>query len=251
MLGRVYKRAVPTPRAGRAGHAETPFAEPTMTETPWGDEEPPPKKKSVPTWVWFCGGGCLLALVLLAAGGFMLFGFIKNTMDPEQAWPKLNAILPFDERPPELKMLAGLDMSLVGQQQFTLVDARGFMAQFMLVKGKQGNKMREDMFASETPKLTGNMGTIEFEDVQRGTIDVQGRTLRVVRMKIGLGWIKKIMPDEEAEKGMGAAVYVDLEPEGQDGMFWLQYTRQDPKGGPITDEELQRFFKPFHVGPNR
>jgi hypothetical protein len=121
----------------------------------------------------------------------------------------------------------------------------------MKIAGKQGSKMRGDMFESDSPKLPPTMGAITYDNVEKGTLEVQGRELRVVRMEMGMGWVKSL-PGVDAEDvdSVGHAAYIDLTQVGQEGGFWLQYTRE-ADGGRITDEELREFFKPFHVGPNR
>ena len=36
-----------------------------MTGEEWADEPEVPKKKGgLPGWLWFCGGGCLIAVIL-------------------------------------------------------------------------------------------------------------------------------------------------------------------------------------------
>jgi hypothetical protein len=223
-----------------------------MSDAQWGDEELPQKKKSIPTWVWFCSGGCLLMVLVLVVGAIFTTKFVSDMVDPEVQWPKLDELLPFDERPPELTMTAGF--SMLGQQsQFTLMDNRGFMAQFQMVAGSQGASMRQQMFDNEEPKLVGNFGVIDFKNVQKGTVNVQGRDLRIVRMEMGLGDMMKSIPgvdDEDVDESAGHAAYIDLTPEDDSGMMWLQYTRRG-SGETITDGEIQTFFEPFHVGPDR
>lgn len=223
-----------------------------MSDPQWGDEQPL-QKKSVPTWVWFCGGGCLLVAILAVAGGFLGMQFVTSMMDPEEQWPKLQEVLPFDERPPQLEMKFG--MAMMGQAQFTLLDQRGFLVQIQAVPGAQGTNMRKRMFESETPELVGNLGMLDFENVEKGTLEIQGRELPIVRMQMAPGDVIQMLPGVEDEaEGEGQAqvhvIYVDLTEAGDDGMLWLQYTRDGP-GGRITDEELLDFFEPFHVGSDR
>jgi len=223
-----------------------------MSDAQWGDEEVAPKKKSIPTWIWFCSGGCLLMVVVLVIGGLFIANMAKDAINPDVQWPKLNEFLPFDERPSELELTVG--MSILGQQdQFTLMDKRGFTAQLQVVPGSTGANMLRQMFDSEEPKLVGNIGVINFESVQKGTVNVQGRELRVVRMVMSMGNMMKAIPgvdEEEIQESASHIVYIDLTPEGEGGMMWLQYTRRG-QGEPITDAEIQAFFEPFHVGSDR
>lgn len=224
-----------------------------MSDSQWADQETVQKKKAIPTWAWFCGGGCLLLVLVLVIGGVFTARAFKGMMDPEEQWPKLEKILPFEERPQNLDMVFG--MNILGQtQQYTLLDSRGFTAVIQSVSGPQGANMRKQMFDAEEPKLVGNMGMLDFENAQKTTIDVQGRDLRVVRLEMALGEMMQLIPGVEEdmeESGGGHMAYVDLTEEGDSGMMWLQYTRRGGDGGPITDDDIRAFFEPFQVGPNR
>ena len=93
------------------------------TELEWGGEEPAPKKKRgclLPTWLWACGGGCLLLTLLIGAGLFWGVGQVKNLVDPEVQWPRLQKVLPFDERPEGMQMITGMQM--FGMENYTLMD---------------------------------------------------------------------------------------------------------------------------------
>ena len=71
-----------------------------MTETNWGESEAPVRKKSIPTWLWFCGGGCLLALIVSIVGGVLLFQkgkqMYEEGQDPEIQWAKVAEVLTYD-----------------------------------------------------------------------------------------------------------------------------------------------------------
>jgi hypothetical protein len=220
-----------------------------MAETTWTEEQPTgPKKKSIPTWVWFCGGGCLLAVLLgVIAIGFG-FRLINQARDPEVQWAKLAQVLPYDEPPPkEMTLLMG--MHLVGDQ-YTFHDERGFQVQFQNHPGKDGTEGRKNMFDAEHPKFPQNMVAFKFTDLQPGTIQVQGRELRILRMRMELaGALNKMIPEKDRE-GMGSMAFVDLTPEGRDGMLIAQFTRMEGTD-PVSDEEIRTILKPFHVGPDR
>lgn len=210
-----------------------------MSEAQWSDEEPLPKKKSIPAWIWFCSAGCLLAVVAVVVLAFFGATFLKGALDPEQQWPALEALLPFDERPDELTMVMGMNLGIAGQKQFTLQDSRGYQAQFMHLSGGQGTAMRKKMFESEKPTLMGGMGIVTLEDAEKSEVEIQGRTLSVVRAKMDL-------PGLDLN-----TTWVDLTPEGETGFFYLQYQGLKQDSEYATDDELREFFEPFHVGPNR
>ena len=223
-----------------------------MAETAWTEDEPPPRKKSVPTWLWVCGSGCL-ALVILAvvAIGFGV-AFFKKATDPETQWPKLAKTLPYDERPPEMHLIIG---NQLGMELYQILDDRGFQLQVQHHTGKEGGDARQKLFGTDHPEFPMNFGVMKFENVAAGTIEIQGRTLRVIRMKMG-GMLKSVAP-KDAQESIGDMLWVDLTPEGDPGMLLLNIQRMKGEGqrmkgeGPITDEEVRDLLKPFHIGPNR
>lgn len=219
-----------------------------MAETAWTEEQTTgPKKKSIPTWVWFCGGGCLLAVLLAVVAIGFGFRAINQARDPDVQWARLAEVLPFDERPKEMELVMGVH--IVGDQ-YTFKDDRGFQVQIQNHAGKDGTQGRQDMFGTDDPKFPQNMVVMKFEDLQPGSVEIQGRDLRLLRMRMELaGVLNKLIP-KEAREGMGSMAFVDLTPEGREGMLLAQFTRL--KGTePITDDEIREILKPFHVGPKR
>jgi hypothetical protein len=225
-----------------------------MAENQWGEEAPPPKKKSIPTWAWFCGGGCLLALLALVIGGWLMIGWAKRMTDPAVQWPKLAEVLPYDARPDGVG-IEGLELAsgtqMMGVQQYSLHDeARGLLAVLQRMPGDQGDGPRRQLFQDDEPSVQGGGLVYGLEQVEKGTLDVQGRTLPIVRCIVNFeGLMKKLMP-EEAEGGMGATAYLDLTDE-EDGRYTLLQLSRLGNKERIRDEEIQEFLRPFHVGPNR
>ena len=219
-----------------------------MAETTWAEEAPSaPPKKSIPTWVWFCGAGCLAVIVLGVVATLVMFAFVKSARDPEKIWEKLSVILPYDNRPPELTPLLGMNL---GVEQYQFNDSRGFQVTFQRHTGKDAARARSQMFDAEHPKFPENMGVMKFKDIQAATIDVQGRSVRLLRMEMELGGFLKAIVPKEGQEQFGAFLFADLSPEGADELLILQMVRT--KGsGPITDDEERTLLKPFHVGPKR
>lgn len=220
-----------------------------MAEVTWTEEGPgtPPKKK-IPTWVWFCGGGCLAMIVLGVVAIGLGISYAKKVTDSEKQWPELAKILPFDERPQDLKLIFG---NQLGMEQYQLHDERhGFTVQIQHHTGPSGTEAREEMFGSDKPKIPENLVVMKFADMQPGVIEVQGRNLRVIRMRMELaGFMKKVVP-KEGQDAFGSAMFMDATREGQDGLLFVQVMREG-SSEPITDEEIRELLKPFHVGPNR
>lgn len=73
-----------------------------MSERPLQDvlSDAPPRR-GVPGWIWGCGGGCLLLMVLVV--GFTVFTFnqLQKAMGPDAAWPVIQSVMPYEEPHPE------------------------------------------------------------------------------------------------------------------------------------------------------
>lgn len=221
-----------------------------MADTTWNEEAPSaPKKSGIPTWAWFCGGGCLLALLVVAGLGVFGFSALKKATDPELQWANLAKVLPYDERPAGVEMTMGFNLGL---EQYQMLDsARGLQITIQRIGGESGQAERDKMFDADNPQFPQNAGVVKFQDLEVSKLDVQGRELRVMRMRMELaGFLKGMIPKDADVEGMGATAFVDLTPDGETGMLWLQMVRL--KGGEsIADDEIQGFLKPFHVGPKR
>jgi hypothetical protein len=219
-----------------------------VAETTWAEDAPSaPPKKSIPTWVWFCGAGCLAVIVLGVVAAIVGVAFFKNAMDPEKNWEKVALILPYDERPPELTPMLGMN---IGIEQYQFVDSRGFQVTFQRHTGKDAAHARSQMFDTDHPKFPQNMGVMKFKDIQPATIDVQGRSLRVLRMEMELGGFLKAVVPKEGQEQFGAFMFADLTPEDADELLILQMMRTKGSGA-ISDDEVRTLLKPFHVGPKR
>jgi hypothetical protein len=220
-----------------------------MTETNWGTEnEPPPKKKGLPTWLWFCGGGCLLAVVLSIILGAWLFSkakeFVKESTDPEKQWPQLAQILPYDARPSELKLSLGTH---IGADVYVFEDARGFAEIIFGFSETQGAEVRDKLM---NPEYSGGaFGVGARKDLKGGTIRVQGRDLKVVRFRQSEKDSSSGV-QAEVKVGAGPSILVDLTPDTGKRPVILQMVRLH-SDEPITDEEVVEFLKPFHVGTER
>ena len=223
-----------------------------MAETTWTEEGPSaPPKKTIPTWVWFCGAGCLAMLVLGAVLLALGIGFVRNATDPEKQWEAIAKILPYDERPAEMTPAWGAKL---GIEQYILQDDRGYEIQLQHMTGSQASETREKMFMKDAPEFPQNMGIVKFGDVKMGIVDLQGKEVHVLRMKMEFqGLMKKVVPKEGQEK-VGSMMWADVTPEGRDDLVLLQMRRTKPNpklvppDGPITDDELREVMKPFKIG---
>lgn len=213
-----------------------------MAETSWTEEQgSAPKKRLIPTWAWFCGAGCLIALILgIAASVFVVRG-VKTAMDPERQWESLAEVLPYRERPRGWEPLFGLP-GWIGVEVFMLQnEASGMIALLMRLPEGESEEAREQMFdATFTGSLFGRGGR---QDMQRATVEVQGRELQAMRFYQGGAGGAEGAPGSQ----QGASIFVDLTPPGELRVLILQMIRAG-RGEPITDEEVRDFLTPFDVG---
>lgn len=213
-----------------------------MSETSWGENEAPAPKKRIPTWLWFCGGGCLLAVVLAIVVAALGVKFFKDAMDPEKQWPHVAEVLPFDQRPPELHLIAG---NTIGADFFVFQDDRGFAVAIMRLRG--GNPSEGRRRIMDPSEKGGFMSMGARRDMVVGKIHVQGRDLDVLRFHQEAPHGK----DEEESAGRaGPSIWVDVTPEGGQYPVLVQLTRIRSDEA-IGDEDVQKLLKPFHVGPDR
>ncbi len=216
-----------------------------MSERSWGeaDSAPPPKKKGIPTWLWFCGGGCLLAVVLAIVVVTWAASKLAGSTDPEKQWPKVAEILPYDERPPELDLKWGSD---IGMGMYVFDDSRGYAAILMHLPGG-GSADRDKLMNPDAE--TGFMNFGKRKDAKASKLKIQGRELDVLKFHQ--------MSDAGGESsggapkvGAGPSALVDLTPEGEAGFLILQLVSLHSKEE-VSDEAIETFLKPFHVGPVR
>jgi hypothetical protein len=210
-----------------------------MSEGDWSSEgrglEPP--KRSVPLWVWGCGGGC--ALVLLVGVILSVFGFrmLRKMGDPELNWAAIGAVLPVVERPEDY-VVWGMPVKFDGVQIWMLQsDSR----QVMLFHGAGGDgteDTRRELFGSTASSRA---------DAEPGTLHVQGRELRLLRHRVVPGGSGNGGFTESLMKSFdGASATVELSlPEGPDFLA-MTYTRPRTDER-VEDEELIEFLSHFRL----
>ncbi|MDZ4772107.1 MAG: hypothetical protein SGI72_03135 [Planctomycetota bacterium] len=216
-----------------------------MSERSWGeaDTAPPPKKKTIPTWLWFCGGGCLLAVVGAIIAATLIASYFKDVGNPEVQWPKVAEILPFDERPPELDLKGG--GGFMGLEGYVFDDSRGYAAILMVFP--LGQRADRDELMDPT-KDGGVMGVGSRKDATASKLKIQGREVSVLRFH-------QMSDTSTGSKGMpragaGPSALIDLTKEGASKFVILQLVSLHSKDA-IGDDVIETFLKPFHVGPVR
>ncbi|MFT7669502.1 MAG: hypothetical protein ACI8X5_002205 [Planctomycetota bacterium] len=217
-----------------------------MSDQEWNDEiEVPPKKKGLPGWLMFCGGGCLIAVILTLLGGYFVFSEIKEMADPELQWAELEKATDMDARPPELELMFGWHL---GIDLWMLKDNRGYVA-VIYDFGDSSDSDRDEIF-SEGFDGGGIAGLGKMNDSELGEITVQGRKLPIVRFQNSGGFSL----GEESVKGGGAACFTDITPESNSGfmmLFLMRNPGQDNSKADIEDAVLVQFLAPFSIGSDR
>ncbi|MBL8859026.1 MAG: hypothetical protein JNL28_11005 [Planctomycetes bacterium] len=216
-----------------------------MSESTWGESDsmPPPKKKAIPTWLWFCGGGCLLAVIAGIVVVTLLVSRFKGSFDPEVQWPKVAEVLPYDERPSELELKFGMDL---GINMFVFDDSRGYAAILFSIPMRDESERDKLM----DPNESGFLGMGQRKDAQASKLMVQGRELEVLRFHQMSDRNKSGGQGGAPEVGAGPSAMIELSKDTDPGFLFLQLVRLHSTE-PVPDEAIQTFLKPFHVGPDR
>jgi len=196
---------------------------------------------AMPRWVIYTCSGCALFAVL-AAGGLFFGGkyindkFIKPGLDSEANWPKLQSLLPFEQRP------AGMDlqfaMDIAGVQMFVLQQAR-LQVLVMNLPEAEGKATKDAV--TDPSSYKGLMGMGERKNAQKMSILLQGVDRK------GMRFLQEGVPGAQGSR-TGASVILDVSPEGTLRPLLVQLTRNDGSEEPIADDEIHRFFEPFRVG---
>lgn len=221
-----------------------------MTETQWAEGTPEkPMRKSLPKWVWFCGGGCLLALIVTVVAVFFLYKGIEKAADPEHGWAKLQEVIPTDTPPPP--GYRAIAVPFVPFDQVTVTTSDGTQIDFQRHKGSDADRTREGLFKTDPPKIPTDMGVMSFQDMTTGTLDVQGREVSYVRLRMQLEGFAKSLAGESAEEAQMYMVFADVTPEGRTNELVLATIKRQFKRGELDDDALREVLAPFHIGTKR
>ena len=205
----------------------------------WGDIENVPKqKRGLPRWLMFCGGGCLIALVLGGIAAYVAVQFFKQAKDQDVQYPKLERHIGLDHRLGDYQLFG---IEIMGSESYIFGTKKADRMAMILVADTDDERKVFD--AQLDPAVTQGMsGGGAREEVEAGTIHVQGRDLRVIRS------IQKpiTFPGQKSQKG--ASAFVDITAEGSVDKLYLMYMRPADSTR-VSDEEILEFLVPFRVGP--
>ena len=236
-----------------------------MSEYASSGPEGAPKRGGIPRWIWFCGGGCALMVLVGVIGLFVAGRYFQKAMDPERQWARLGEVLPHDPAQRPAGELFGMKIPFQPVEFWVLHDpAAGLQAQIVSVGGAKSGEARREIFQSHA-----DPGRRKLEE---GEVEVQGRTLQVTRMTVDpAAGASPAQPGAEPEPDSGgfmaeirrkvnvhvnaASAVVDLSPAGSEDLLLLILSRagldEESARMRIEDEEIQRFLAPFHVGERR
>ncbi len=215
-----------------------------MSESEWIEEAsaPAPQRKR-PVWPWFCGGGCLILLLLAAAGAWIVSDWFQSGRDPDKQWPEIARILPYDERPEELELIFG---SRFLADMYLFNDSRGYTVLFLYFDEDHAEAARKQVM---DPEYTGGVpGLGERRDAELGTITIQGRELPILRY---FQYGEEVGGEDTPPVLEGAAATIELTPEGDPGFLCVTVIRASNADEPVPDDYLRELLAPFHVGPDR
>lgn len=219
-----------------------------MSESPWSEEgAPAPQKKSVPTWAWWVGGGCLLLLLIVGIGGFFVVRLVgqaaKEWQDPEKQWESVRKVLPYDKRPEGVEFHTSFH---IGMDFWLFNDRRGYMVMLMQLPATDAEESRQQLLDEQASH--GFFGKFGRSGQKRLKIKVQGRELDALRFvqEGGDG-----AQGREPGTGPGATMIVDLTSDDSERPLVLQMTRVSGGDAPFDEQAVIDFLEPFHVGPDR
>ncbi len=208
-----------------------------MSEAEWADENPAPSKKLVPTWLWFCGGGCLLAVVLAVVAVMIGVSWFEDGRDPDIQYARLEEQIEMDARPEEWVLQFGTSFPM---DMWIFEDTRGYAIVFMHFDSSEASEARGELFDPDVS--TGFNGMGERGDATVQSINVQGRDIEMMTYyQRGTG---------QQGSNTGQTGMLDLTPEGAAGLTLMMITRVSGEDT-ITAEEANTILEPFHIGPDR
>jgi hypothetical protein len=218
-----------------------------------------PGGRAFPVWIWGCGGGCLVVLVLLMGAGFWLQSWAQKTFGPEAAWPIVQEVTPYGPEPPEgyLATIAGIGVlqemlerfgadteaieDLVIEQVVRIDrvidgDTGEYAATYYIFKPGIGPERRVQELRKVASEYSA--GGQEIGETRTVEIDFRGRTVEATRFT-GVQDLDSQMRQVNAPREV---LEIDLS-EGRERPVVVQFGGPEPP----TEGELNTFFEPFDV----
>lgn len=220
--------------------------------------------RSFPVWIWGCGGGCLVMLMLFIGVSVWFGDKMMSTFGPEAAWPVIGEIMPYGEEPPadysptliDPRMITGmvswvpgiskedLDAEVPDMQVIVIDrtenDQRGdFTAMFYrLPLGATEEDKREVM---DAPAVSPGAGEVEISGVEALELTLQGRKITGRRFDAD----SQGPPNPFGSQTAVQVLEIDLS-EGRSRPLILQFT-SNKKGAVLDGAALEDFLAPFQL----
>ncbi len=229
-----------------------------MSDEDWGDIREAGSSKGIPFWVWGCGGGCLLFILLLVAAGFWGYGVVMDAIDPDKVWANVEELVEYDERHPDYAPIFGLkipftDMEMYVFQQLqdgaTLVDENGQPLTLDKLKlDEDGLTVVIQVNASED-QTEDELEGMAFTDFP---VTIQGITFDSVRLVVTSGTSGPFAADwgNDDMDEPPPMIMVNLSEALAHDDIYAIFLRANGGDEP-TEADIQAFFAPFHIGPDR
>lgn len=238
-----------------------------MSEVDWGTEanEAPKKTSRIPKWAWFCGGGCLLALIAAVVIGVLVVVRFRDMMDEEKQAAELQQVLPF-EALPEGHRIVGIGafagfMPGVDDAWMIHVDGGETQVQISRYTRSASAEMRENIRSGDLGgEAKQQFGPIGIHELAHGEVEVQGRTLPWMRFQTfappEAGAAAKDTAESDEADSVGSRfgdaiatriLLLDLTEDGSDEALILQFQRAK-RGPAVEPSEVVEFLATFKVG---
>jgi hypothetical protein len=224
-----------------------------MSEADWGSdvtELAAPPRKRIPGWVWGCGAGCGLFAIVAVLALVFVFRFVGKALDQDTQWESLGQHVVVTEPPPGVHIF-GMPFRIEGIAMWVITDqAQGTQGMFMQASaGTEAAQTRGELLDPEGDmQIGGPFGGYGRNEVESGTVEVQGRTLPCLRYQsFPKGDAQEAGPFDAFKAQLeGASIVVDLTPEGSEDLLMLVLTKQRTRKR-VSDEELRAFLAPFRI----
>lgn len=241
-----------------------------MAEVDWGNEasEAPKKKSRVPKWAWFCGGGCLLALVVAGVLAALVATNVSEMFDEGKQLEELRAVLPFESLPEGHQIVGtgALTGFIPGVEDAWTIRIGGERLQVEITQyaPSAAGELRDSIASGELDASADQQfGSLGIFESAHGELEVQGRKLPWMRFQTFKPTAESSetapaesdtneqaddsKPSSFADAVSMRVMMVDLTREGEAGGLVLQFQRQG-KGPPVEPSEVIEFLAPFKIG---
>jgi hypothetical protein len=232
------------------------------------DPEPRPgPPRGVPTWIWGCGGGCLLSLALLIAATWFGMNQVLSSIGPEKAWPVVAEVLPYGQEPPPRYRATLIDFDALAQRPLVRRLMQGLELDQQEVEALGGQQviLLQEEFSSDKPAGTGSMALLwrlpEGGDVNRvpeplvfqsgEQAEASQRSLEIELQGRRVGAIAYVTEGHQspfAPQGRLEILEVDLTGERSRPLLLKLLSSGEQRA---DEAELRRFLEPFAVWEGR